>query len=572
MKDKLKRLLPILLAIVVIASIAWYLFVYDRDFTRDMLIDQARYCESQSKHSLAAWFYNLAYIQSGEDDDVAIELAEQLRSIGNYTKAEHTLTRAIADSGSAKLYIALSKLYVEQDKLLDAVTMLNNVADPKIKAQLNELRPAAPTVDREQGFYNQYITVNVSSTSGKLYVTTDKSYPSIENASSDGAVTLVGGENTIYALAVSEDGLVSTLSVFGYTVGGVIEKMTFADQQIDALVRNLLQLSATETLYTNMMWQITELVFPADAQTSADLSYFPYLETLTVEKSLLDSWASLSSLSQLKELTFRDCLLSQEDLLAIASLPNLEKLTLANCGLGDITNLSGATKLTSLKLSDNTIRDLSPLSGMTGLFELDLNHNALEDLGPLSALLTLQTLDVSFNSLTSIAPLVSCTQLYSLDISNNLISSLAGAENMKRLVSLNASYNAIQDVAPINACTALSELNISNNSIADIRSLSSLEALFRFDFSNNNVSALPAWSKDCPLTYLVGSYNKVTSLAGLAGFQNLNSIVMDYNKISSVKELAVNNTLMLVSVYGNPVSNVDALKDLGILVYYTPKK
>ena len=571
MKDKLKRILPILLAIVVICSIIWYLFVYDRDFTRDMLIDQARYCESQGRHAWAAWFYNLAYDQSGEDDDIAIELAEQLKSVGNYTKAEHTLTRAIADSGSVKLYIALSKLYVEQDKLLDAVTMLNKIADPEIKAQLDALRPAAPTVDREEGTYNQYITVNISNTSGTLYVTADKSYPSVESAPSDGAVTLVGGENTIYALAVGDNGLVSQLSVFDYIVGGVIEKLTLTDSRIDALVRELLQLSAAEPLYTNMLWEITSLTFPADAQDNKDLTYFSYLQTLTVENSTLESWSSLGSLTQLKELTIRNSLLSNSDLAAIAALPKLEKLTLVNCNLSDISNLAGAVKLTNLDLNNNTIRDLSPLSGMTSLYALDLDHNALEDISPLSSLLALQTLDVSFNSIASIAPLSACTQLYMLDISNNLITSLAGTENMSRLASLNASYNAIVDVTPISTCTALAELNISNNAITDITSLSTLNSLTQFDFSYNQVAALPAWANDCALVKLTGSYNKIASVAGLVGLQNLNSIVLDYNSIASVNELIYNNSIVLVSVYGNPVSNVDALKDLGVVVYYTPK-
>ena len=572
MKDKFKRILPILLAIVVVCSIAWYLFVYDRDFTRDMLIDQARYCESQGKHSLAAWFYNLAYVQSGEDDDVAIELAEQLKSIGNYTKAEHTLTRAIAKGGSVKLYTALSKIYTEQDKLLDAVTMLNNIPDPVLKAQLDDLRPKAPTANYEQGFYTQYITITVTSTSGTLYVTTDKTYPSTEHTPSGGTVTLVGGENTLYALSVGDDGLVSPLSVFGYTVGGVIEPLTLSDSSIDALVRELLQMNAGDTLYTNMLWDITSLVFPANAQSNADLSHFTYLQTLTVENCTLDGWSSLASLPLLKELTFRNCVLTTDDLLYIASLPKLDKLTITNCSLVDITNLAGAQNLTYLDLSGNTIRNLTPLSSLTKLQYLDLDHNAVDDLTAISVLSALQTLDVSHNSLTSIAPLAGCTQLNTLDVNNNLITSLAGTENMKNLTVLDASYNVITDVSPISACTALVELNISNNSITDITSLSTLNAMTHFDFSYNRVSTLPAWANDCALVKLTGSYNKIASVAGLVGLQNLNSIVLDYNSISSVKELIYNNSIVLVSVYGNPVSNVDALKDLGILVYYTPKK
>ena len=40
MKHNLKRILPIFLAIVVILSVAWYLFSYDPEFTRDMLLEQ----------------------------------------------------------------------------------------------------------------------------------------------------------------------------------------------------------------------------------------------------------------------------------------------------------------------------------------------------------------------------------------------------------------------------------------------------------------------------------------------------------------------------------------------------
>ena len=162
MNRALKRLLPILLVIVIILSCVWYLFVYDRAFTRDFLLNQARYFEERGKHNIAAWLYSSAYMQTDENENVAIELADHFKSIGNYTKAEVTLTDAIADGGSAELYIALCKTYVEQNKLLDAVTMLDNISDPAIKAQLDELRPKLPQTSAEPGAYTQYITVTLS--------------------------------------------------------------------------------------------------------------------------------------------------------------------------------------------------------------------------------------------------------------------------------------------------------------------------------------------------------------------------------------------------------------------------
>ena len=112
MKNSTKKLVPFLLVVLIIASIVWYGFVYDRDFIRDMLLSQARYNSTNGNPTLASWFYDLAYEYSGQDEHVAIELANQFKQDGNYTKAEYTLSNAIADGGTAELYVALCKTYV----------------------------------------------------------------------------------------------------------------------------------------------------------------------------------------------------------------------------------------------------------------------------------------------------------------------------------------------------------------------------------------------------------------------------------------------------------------------------
>ena len=42
MKKAVRIFIPLLLVLVILASVAWYLFVYDREFTRDSLLSQAR--------------------------------------------------------------------------------------------------------------------------------------------------------------------------------------------------------------------------------------------------------------------------------------------------------------------------------------------------------------------------------------------------------------------------------------------------------------------------------------------------------------------------------------------------
>lgn len=570
MKRALKRILPILLGIVVIASIGWYLFVYDRDFTRDMLLAQARFFEGRGNHSVAAWLYDQAYRQSEDNESVAIELAEQFKAAGNYTKAEYTLSNAIADGGSAELYIALCKTYVEQDKLLDAVTMLDNITDAAVKEQLDAIRPKVPAVSHEPGFYSQYITVTLSYGDGTLYTTTDGTYPSTENGAGSGEITLVGGENTIYALVLGDNGLVSPLAIYGYTVGGVIEEVTLSDAAIDGLVRQQLQVSADAVLYSNQLWEITSLTIPEGAESYGDLSLLPYLESLTIRDSTADDLSGLSSLTHLTELTMTDCLVSQDGLAVIASLPNLTDLTLSGCSLSSIENLSEAGKLTRLDLSGNAIRDLTPLSFMSGLQELDLSHNALSSLNAISALSSLKVLDVSYNSLTSVAPLSDCTALRELYVGNNAITGLSGMEKLTELTVLSAGYNELADVTPLGTCTALVTLDLSSNQLTDISPLSSLRKLEFFNFSRNQVTSLPAWGSDCALVSIDGSYNQLETISGLAGYARLNEVLMDYNNISAVNALASCGNLIRVSVYGNPVTDVSALTQMGVIVNYNP--
>lgn len=570
MKRALKRIVPILLAIAVICSIAWYLFVYDTEFTRDMLLQQARYFESQGDHSTAAKFYDFAYRQSANNAEVAIELAEQYKSIGNYTKAEVTLSNAISDGGSVELYIALCKTYVEQDKLLDAVTMLENVSDPQIKEQLNSLRPQIPTASVTPGFYSQYMPVGIECADGTLYVTTDKTYPSTENETFSGEITLVAGENTIYALAVGENGLVSPLAIFGYTVGGVIEKVDLADSEIDTLVRQQLGVDADTQLYTNDFWGITVFSIPSSVTDYSFLSYFTNLEVLIIESGSYEDLQTLSLLTKLETLSIRNSNLSASDLEVIAALPRLQNLTISGCQLSSIENLSAARNLQYLDLSNNAIRNVDALSFTTGLKEVNLSHNALENLSGLSALASLEKLNISYNSIDSIIPLSACTALKELDVSYNSLSSISAVESLRSLTYFSGSNNDLTDVSPLENCTAITVLDISNNELTDISMLSGLKDMQQFNFSYNQVTALPELGTDCALVFINGAHNQIQALSPLSGCENLNQVMMDYNNIGSVNSLANCPNLILVSVYGNSVNEVSALTEQSITVYYDP--
>ena len=571
MKKTLKILIPIVLVLTIILSCCWYLFSYDQEFTRDALVSIARFCENKGYNSTATWFYNCAYAQLGDNDSVAIELAQQYKKSGNYTKAEYTLRNAIQDGGGIDLYIELCAIFVEQDKLLDAVNMLGNITDTSIKEQLEQMRPLAPTSSHESGQYNQYITVSVSATSGTLYVSKDGEYPSIHTDRYIDPIALDEGENRMYAVCVADNGLVSPLSVFGYTIGGIIKPVTFADPAVETLVRELLMIEAPTVINTNDLWKIKEFTVPANAKDYSDIALMTYLEKLTIEKAASSQLTKLSGLSELIELRINDSDLSHDELTAIGNLPKLKLLTLSDCGLSAITPLAKATQLEYLDLSSNAVRNLEPLNQLTNLKELHLQHNAVESLSGLSSLKALTTLDVSYNALTSLDGIFALNTLTYLNAEHTAITQVTGIGTLSALQDLNLKANKLSDISETAACVELRTLNIAENSITDITKLNQLVLLETLNFSMNSVTTIPTWSKNCALVTIDGSNNKIKSLEPLSGLKSLNKVYMDYNAdISSVNELAKCPLLVEVNVYGTKVKSVSELTKQSVIVNYNP--
>ena len=571
MKKTLRIILPIVLAVAIVACTAWYLLVYDRTFTRDVLLTCARYSESNGSHNTAAWFYNLAYSQSDNSDAVAIELAQQYKASGNFTKAEYTLYNAIADGAGVDVYVALSKLYVEQDKLLDAVNMLSRVTNEKIKSELEAMRPAAPTATPDPGFFSQYISVTLSAESGTIYYSAVGEYPSVKSAPYSEPITLVDGENNIYAVAVAENGLVSPLSIFGFTVGGVIEELSFADALIETEIRTLLDVGESTVLYTNDLWTIKEFTVPEGAKDYTDLKNLLFLEKLTINNGLSDDLSFISSLANLTTLNITKTNVSQETLSAIGALPLLKELTLSECGLTSIAPLENAIGITKLDLNNNAIRNIDALSKMANLQEVNLKYNALTSLDALSSNTSIVKLDISTNSLTSVAPISSLSALTWLDASANSITDLGEISKLTGLTFLSLGSNDLTDISALSGCSAITELNISSNALTDISAVASLSDLMYLDFSYNEVTALPDFSTDCALVTIDGSHNKLDSLQNLGGLKYLNRVDMDYNAdITSVKALANCPVLLEVNVYGTGVTDVTPLTNQSIVVNYNP--
>ena len=570
MKKFFRFIVPVLLAALILASVFWYCFIYDRNFTRDMLLTQARYHSTDGNPKISSWCYDMAYKLSDENDGVAIELANQYMSAGNYSKAESTLTHAIADNGTVNLYVALCKTYVRQDKLLDAVNFLDGITDPAIKAEIEAMRPAVPATNLTPGFYTDYMELNLSAEGGYVYYSADEEYPSMDDGYFAEPLKLSIGETVVKAIAVNSNGLVSPLTTFTYTVGGVVEEVSFIDQSVEMAIRQKINADADDKIFTNMLWDIKDFTVPVEAMTLEDVSYLTYLEKLTIHDLSLVSMNFLTPLSYLKELDLTGCRFSPAELETVASLPSLVQLTLSDCGLSTLAGLEHAQNLIYLDLSNNTIRNLEPLAPMSSLQTLKMSHNALTTLSAISGLTNLKELNVAHNSLMTLTSVSNNLSMNTLIANNNQISTLEGLEKFSELQILNLNKNKLTDVTTLSGNTALVELNIGSNQIADISSLDTLSNLELFTFSFNLVNALPAWSEGGKLRSIDGTNNQVENLNSLKNMHSLTHILMDYNKITSIDPVADCYNLVQINVYGNAIPNVDSLKDREIIVNWDP--
>lgn len=571
MKKATRFLVSLILGLLILASIFWYLFIYDRAFTRDSLLSQARFQSLHGNSRLASMFYDAAYSFSGHDENVAIELANQYKKSGNYTKAELTLTTSIHDQPTVELYTALSKVYVEQDKLLDAVQLLGSISDPAIAREIEALRPAAPTADQESGFFSQYIDVHLISEADTVYYTTDGEYPSVAGPVYEDGISLPAGETKVCAIAVNEDGLVSPVTNLDYTVTGVIEKVEFTDAAMEAAMRELIHVSSTSTVYTDALWDITEFTAPEGVKDFSDLRYLPNLTKLTIREQTIPTLESLSTLSRLVVLDLTGSTFPVGELNVLAAMPSLSSLTMAECSLSTIAGLENAENLTYLDLHDNTLRNLDVLATMPALAELNLQHNAVTDLSKLSGLTKLVKLNIGFNAVTSLAPLSDCTKLTWLNADNNQITLLEGVDKLTQLTDFSVNNNKLTDVSQLAGLKELQNLGIASNTISDITMLNGLTKLQSFDFSGNNaISELPDWPDGCALTTIDGSYNTLTSIDSLQNMQNLTHVYMDYNQITNIDALQNCYCLVQVNVFGNAIGDVSALRSKDIIVNYDP--
>ncbi len=519
----------------------------------------------------AVTWYERAVDSAPGKEAYVLDLVEANIAESNYTQAERNLVSAINKAPTSALYAKLSAVYVAQDKLIDAQKMLDSIADPNIRAQLDAMRPEKPGVSPEGGEYNELISVSFD-TDATVYYSLTEAFPSSASAPYCEPFTLEAGNSRVQAIAVSEDGLVSPLCDVSYLLVGVVQQIDFVSPELEDMIRQMLYIPSEDPIMTSDLWQITELDIPVEVTDYTDLAHFEHLSTLSIHGSVVEDYSFMSNLFELKSLDVSGSHISDDALKYISLLPALEHLNLSTCGRSDISALSSAVNLVTLDLSNNSIQDITALEGLEKLEVLNLESNAvayMESLGKMSAL---SELNIAKNNLSTLAPLASSTGLVKLVADNNQLMDVSVLSKMPKLEYFTAANNRIPDASSLSACTRITHLDLANNRLTSIDAVAGMTDLAYLDISNNSITALPELPKMESLQHFHASYNELTSIETLANQPLLAYVDVDYNpELEDVSCLETCSMLVKVDVFGTKVSDIQALLDMSVIVNYDPE-
>src|ERR1041385_7261948 len=280
----------------------------------------------------------------------------------------------------------------------------------------------------------------------------------------------------------------------------------------------------------------------------SELRGFHNLIQLTISQTpinglgVIDS-APLASLTNLQELTLSGSKVKTID--ALAGLVKLEKVNLGTTLIRDLSPLAKHQLLRFLEIRETEVSDLTALRTLPSLEELVISGRQVPDLGIAAGMGKLKKLTLIEQSPTDLTPIGELTQLEDLwiwGIPQFNIKPLGQLTHLRSLALQGIGFTVSRDVTEMSAIgklkdlrkLALSELKVDN--LEFVRGLSSLEEI--------GVSRMP-----------------VTSISPLRDLKSLKNVSLNITNVTDISPLMQLPALENVSVMRTP-ARADVLTEL----------
>ncbi|UYO20771.1 leucine-rich repeat domain-containing protein [Bacillus sp. 41-22] len=293
-----------------------------------------------------------------------------------------------------------------------------------------------------------------------------------------------------------------------------------------------------------------------DGNVIVDKQLQMHINKYNLERKNINEPITKEDLLQIKTLS----IYSGEGINEIAGLEymtNLEKLTLRESNVTDISVISGLRHLKYLDLSSSPIESIQPVSKLENLDMLFLRDNKIADLTPLSQMKKIKILDLIGNNIKDLTPLFTVLSLEEVYLANNQISNLSGIEKLKNVNLLWIGNNKISDVEPISKMSNLIELEIADSEIKDISSLSKLVKIQVLNLEENYISDISPLSNLTNLHEINLGANEISDIKSVEELGKRTSIDIQRQKIF-LDEASVDEEIK-IPVYnfkGEPLQNI----------------
>lgn len=151
---------------------------------------------------------------------------------------------------------------------------------------------------------------------------------------------------------------------------------------------------------------------------------------------------------------------------------------------------------------------------------------------------------------------------------------LTGLDYLKNLEHLHLYNGRINDLTPLSSLTKLTGLKLLKSEIKEISALQSLTNLTSLSLTENMIEELSPLRELKKLEVLELKGNSISDLSSIAELDRLKVVELGDNLITDISPLLNSkslDSLEYVSLYNNtgiPPEQIEALRELGIKVYY----
>ncbi|HGA0702005.1 TPA: leucine-rich repeat domain-containing protein [Bacillus cereus] len=215
------------------------------------------------------------------------------------------------------------------------------------------------------------------------------------------------------------------------------------------------------------------------------LEYMTNLEKLTLRESNVKDISAISKLRGLKYVDLTSN--SIESIHPIEQLENISMLFLRDNKISDLTPLSKMKKIKTLDLIGNNIKDIQPLFTLSTMKQLYLANNQISDLTGIDRLNNVELLWIGNNKINNVESISKMSNLIELEISDSEIKDISPLSQLGNLQVLNLEENYISDVSPLSTLTNLHEINLGANEISDVRPVEELGKRISIDIQRQKI-------------------------------------------------------------------------------------